>query len=175
MAARSFIGGFAAAAVLAVAGGIWLLFEIDKVPVLYPPPEFYDDGDQRTDSGYVVASGVLLGEDMDGRTYLKVTCDHASGLCRTLELTQVSKRKMVNTYEDEWKITAWTSESIKAASKPMPGACNRVEFTIYRTNKEAVYTRIPNPNAQGEICKSMSKKTFNWKLGPQPIPGQESK
>ena len=173
MGVRSFIGGFAAAALLAVAGGIWLLREIDMVPVRYPPPEFYDDGDLRPDSGYVVASGVLLGEDMDGRTYLKVTCDRSIGVCRTLELTQVNNLKMVNTDQDEWKITAWTPESIKAASEPMPSACNRVEFTIYRTNKEAVYTRIPNPNAKGEICKDLSNSTFNWKLGPQPVPGQK--
>ena len=76
---------------------------------------------------------------------------------------------MVMPWQDSWKIVSWAPETIKAASDPAPGACNRVEFTAYRTNKEATYTRIPLPQASGERCKMISKKTFTWKLGPQPF------
>jgi hypothetical protein len=165
---RSFAGGFALAAIPLIAGGVWFLQKLEQQPVLYPPASYYDDGDSRPESGYVVVDGVLIGEDMNGRTYLKVTCDNSSGKCSTLELSQPSTLKMVMPWQDEWKIVAWMPETIKAASEPAPGACNRVEFTIYRKTEEATYTRIPNPQASGERCKAFSKRTFTWKLGRQP-------
>ena len=165
---KSFAGGFALAAVLSIAGAFWVIQKIERQPVLYPPVEFYDDGDTRPESGYVVVAGVLLGEDMNGRTYLKVTCDNSTGKCGTLELSQPSTLKMVMPWQNEWRIVGWNPDVIKAASSPAPGACNRVEFTIYRKTEEAIYTRIPNPQASGERCKAFSKRTFTWKVGQWP-------
>lgn len=165
---RNFIIGFIAGALVVGGTAAWLIIKIEKAPIMYPPPNFYDDKDDRPDSGYVVASGTLTGEDMSGRTYVKVRCWRPEGTCKTLELSQAQSPKMVMEWQDDWEIVSWTAETIKAASEPGKGACNRVEFTFYRINQEAVYTRMPNPGADPENCKGYSTKTFSWKLGPQP-------
>lgn len=166
---RNFIIGFIVGALVLGGAAAWLILKIEKAPIFYPPPQFYDDKDDRPDSGYMIASGTLTGEDMSGRTYVKVTCWRPDGECRVLELSQADSPKMVMEWQDQWKIVSWNAETVKAASQPMEGACNRVEFTFYRVNQEAVYTRVPNPGANRETCKQISRKTFSWKLGEQPI------
>jgi len=44
---RSFASGFAVAAIIAIAGGLWLAKRLGDQPIRWMPKTYYDDGDIR--------------------------------------------------------------------------------------------------------------------------------
>lgn len=168
---KQFIGGFALATVLVGGAGVWLIKRVDDQPVRWPPPSFYDAPGSVSETGYLRASGTLVGEDMDGSTFLDVTCDGDTSVCRVSELQRFGSYRQVSLYNDEYPVTSWKADQIVAESSPPPLACNRVRMVLDRVAKVTHYYRIPNPNADREKCaKVFSKdKVFDWTLGDQPI------
>jgi hypothetical protein len=164
---KSFAGGFVLAGALGVGGAVWLAKTLDDRPIYWPSATFYDDGDTRPDSGYVVVEGALTGEDMDGDTFLHVECRHEAKACRINELHQWRSPRGVTLWNDEYAVTSWGPETIIAESSPPPTACNRVKLVIVRSSKTAKYVRIPMPHADASKCMAMTNKTMIWKIGDQ--------
>lgn len=168
---KQFIGGFALAAVIVGGGAAWLVKRVDEQPIRWPTPNYYDHGSVVPEAGYLHVSGALIGEDMDGSTFLDVTCDGDSKVCRVNELQQFGPYRQVNLYNDEYPVTSWTAEQMVAESNPPKSACNRVRLVIDRVAKVTHYYRLPNPAADRAKCAAIfsENKVFDWTIGDQPI------
>lgn len=167
---RSFAFGFAVAAIIAIAGGLWLAKKLSDQPIRWMPKTYYDDGDIRTeDTGYVVADGTLMGEDMNGNTFLHIECRNEQKQCRINELSSLGSNRSVFLYNDEWPITSWNKDVIVADSQPVPTACSRVKLVIIRQARVIHYNRIPQATRDTERCKFITNKEFKWTLEDQPL------
>lgn len=168
MNARSFAAGFILAVALTIGGTAYVNRATARAHVRFSPKTFYDDGNSRPGLGYVAVNGVLLGEGMNGGTWIKVTCDHAEDMCRVIELQNIDGPDgMVFVDDAQWTITKWAPDHVAATSEPIKGQCSRVQFDVYRSTEEAVYTRVPSADADEERCKAFTKQVFSWRLGDQ--------
>jgi hypothetical protein len=168
---RQFIGGFVVATLIVGGAGAWLVKRVDDQPIRWPSPTFYDQAGVVPEAGYLHVSGSLIGEDMNGSTFLDVTCDGETKVCRVNELQQFGPYRQVSLWTDEYAITSWSKDQMVAESSPPPTACNRVRMVLDRVAKVTHYYRIPNPKADREKCAAISSqnKVFDWTLGDQPI------
>lgn len=168
MNTRSFVSGFALAAVLGVGGSLWLAKTVENQPIRYGPKTFYDDKDDRAeDTGYIVADGVITGDDMDVRTFLHVECRNETKTCRTNELSNLGGNRAVYLYNDEYPITSWGKDAVVAESKPPATACNHVKLVIVREAEMVQYNRIPQPNRDPKRCQALNNREYKWTLQDQ--------
>lgn len=169
MQAGSFLSGFAIAAALGIVGAYWIAKQADAEKVHYPSSAFYDDRDDRPNSGYITAQGTILGEDMEGGSFFYLECDHEKGTCRTVDLSSPGSNRTVFLNTDEWPITSWTNKEVIVESKPVPAACNRVKLVIDRETKFVQYIRIPQATRSMDMCKAFTNKVLRWELGNRPV------
>lgn len=163
---------FVLASIGGLGGALWLAKKVEGQPVWWMPPSFYDDrNDTADDTGFVQVSGALLGEDMDGSTFLNVECRNELKECRINELSQHGKPPVVAIYNDAYPIRSWNADTIIAESDPSATACNRVRLVIVRASKTAQYVRIPQPQADQTRCQVFKRREFTWTLGEQPVKG----
>lgn len=169
---RSFAAGFVLASIGGLGGGLWLAKKVEGQPVWWMSPSFYDDGNNTAeDTGYVKVSGALIGEGMDGSTYLNVECRRRHTSCTINELQQWGSPPMVSINNDYFDIKSWSEDTIIAESDPLPEACNRVRLVIVRASKTAQYVRIPQPQADQTRCQVFNRRESTWTLGEQPVKG----
>lgn len=167
---RQFIGGFVLATVLVGGAGAWLVKRVGDIPIRWPSPRFYDQAGAVPEAGYLHVAGTLTGEDMTGGTYLDITCDGDTKVCRNNELSQAGPYRQIFLNTDDYTITTWNADQVVAESFPPLVACNRVRLVIDRTTKVTHYYRIPNAKADKQQCAAIfsRNKVFDWTLGEQP-------
>jgi len=166
---KSFAAGFVGAGAIVLALALWFIGQSDRRAIFWPPKTFYDDRDVRPGSGYIAAAGSLIGEDMDGSTFLNIECRREERECRINELHQWKSPRGVSLYNDAFPITSWANETVVAEGAPPPGACNRVRLVIIRSTETVQYHRIPEADANKARCKASAKKAFVWSVGDQPL------
>jgi hypothetical protein len=165
-----FLMGFVLASLIVGLAGWWLLEKERAQRIRFPVHLYYDDRDPRPNSGYVAVTGTLTGEDMEGDTFVKVTCTRPANECAVINLQLLNRHSAIYVDDFSWTITRWDDEKIVAESTPVAEQCSKVTFTIYRTSEEAIYTRSPAPKANDKLCRNLfsKQKVFNWKVAAQP-------
>lgn len=163
---RQFIAGFVAGGLIVGGAAFWLLLRAERATVIWSPPAFYDDG-----GGYLHAQGSLIGEDMDGSTFLEMACTAADKVCVINTLQSIGPYRQVFLSTDSYRVTTWSNEQVVAESEPPSTACNRVRMVADRGVKIVHYYRIPLPAADTKKCAAIfsKKKIFDWTLGEQPV------
>ena len=165
---KSFVGGFAIAGALGLVGASYVSRAADRLPIAWPPHVFYDDQDDRPESGEVHVRGTLNGDGMSGGTFLNVECRHAAMECRINELSSHNPR-IVMLWNDTYAIKSWGRDVIVAESDPPATACNSVRLVIVRSSESAQYVRIPRDAADPEKCRALKREKVTWTIGDQPF------
>ena len=167
---KQFVGGFAVGAIIVGGAGLWLAKRVDNLPIRWPSAAFYDSGSLMPETGYLRVNGTLVGEDMNGGTYLDVECDGDKQVCEVRELSQSGSYRQVFLWTDAYPIKSVSADQMVAESNPPDHACNRVRLVMDRVAKVTHYYRIPNPKADRSHCAAIfsTNKVFDWTLGNQP-------
>lgn len=168
---KQFISGFALASVIVGGGAAWVIKRTGEQPIRWPTATYYDQEGVVPEAGYIHVSGTLTGDDMEGGTFLDVSCEGEGKVCRTTELQQFTPYNHISLWNDEYAITSWAAEQMVAESSPPKMACNRVRLVIDRVAKVTHYYRLPNPAADRKNCAAIfsKNKVFDWTVGDQPI------
>jgi hypothetical protein len=156
--------GFAAAIVIALAGGIWLLREIDKADILMGSKTYFDLGETQPGHGYVSFEGALGGAEMAfPNNIFKATCVQERAVCETADLHQIRSSQVSGINTDTYQITKWTPDLIEAVSSPEIPVCVKITLVIHRKQEYVEYVRAPRDN-DSELCKAIDKRTIGWTI-----------
>ena len=169
---KSFALGFAAAALLFIGGGIWLLRKIDEnnANIIMPPKTFFDAAETAPlRDGYIAFSGSLGGKEPIGApsNIFYAECHQKRMVCDTIDIRQIGHNQMGELNKDSYSITKWTPDLVEAeSSSPL---CVTVTLVIRRKSKVVEYIRASKENVSAEFCKSVEKRTIVWTLEDSPF------
>lgn len=169
MKRSSFIVGVALGAVLGGAGGIYLLAEEGKEPVLMPRKHFFDTArEERLGDGYISVSGALSGAGIGNpNNHYSIVCFKDRGSCDVITYESIGHNHVGTPTREEWKILRWEPSLVVVDSDPAPDACSRVTLNLLRDSEEAQYVRHPM-NVTAPNCDSIEMKVFRWHIDDPP-------
>jgi len=164
---RSFLAGFAVAAVLASAGVYWLETNPVHTEILFPQKRFLHSR-AAPGQGYVAFAGAIAGENI-GRpnNYLGGQCDEQSMRCTLVDFGEIGPRHIGEPNLETWPVVSWTPSLIVVRSNPPAPGCTHVTLNVLPAREEVQYIRETH-NPTGPNCEHIENRVFRWHLDDPP-------
>lgn len=149
--------GLALGAATIGAASLWLIFKIENQPIAFPAKAVSVQAD------YVSVIGSIVGSDAreDARpqnNMAQMECWRDRMACTFMTINETQGGHIGFPLTDKLTVRQWTERELVADSLLAPEArppCNYYEIRVIFATKDVAYTRIPNPKADKESCKTL--------------------
>lgn len=161
--------GFAVGALCVAAGASWLIWKLESQPIMFPGKSIYSGG------GSVRVVGSVVGtekreDDRPANNVFQMTCYKPDMNCKVLFADEIIHNFVGQIESETLTVRKWDEQEMVADSLELASVfqgCNYYEVRVLLKSEEAIYNRIPNPNADKARCAKMFKtnKAFRqWRI-----------
>lgn len=148
----------------------WLTHRLANQPIMF------NSSYVGVEPGYVRVTGSVIGSekretDRPTNNGVILTCMKPKPTCTYVTTEELGPNHIGEPSEELLTIRKWDDKELIADSLDLSSAfqgCNYYEIRVLLVEKQATYTRLPNPKADKARCKQMfqdSEQLRQWRIG----------
>lgn len=146
-------------------GAAWVIYQIEKQPIMFPSKVVTDFGNQFWFEGSIYSADKSDNRPVNNLIHGRCYQDRME--CDLKTVDQIGNKQVGSMWEETIPIRSWDKRKIVADSlglSAMEEQCNWYEIRVDRATENIAYNRYPNPKAKPECSKFSSERIFRWKI-----------